>query len=94
MANTKSLICQQCGHHVFDYPDTLGQKAEANIRKLIAMTDAEGAPIATPESIREVAAQLPESMTAHLLADPGVVDLVLKHAIGIDSRIDLTLGRS
>lgn len=60
----------------------LGQKAEANIREAMSMTDADGVPLATPESIREVAAQLP----AHLLADQRVVDLVLNNAIGIDRR--------
>lgn len=61
---------------------TLGQKADANLREAFAQVDAHGTPLATPESIREVAQQLPP----HLLADPQVIDLVLNNAIGIDRR--------
>lgn len=60
----------------------LGQKAESNIRAALAETDTEGTPLATAESIREVAAQLP----ANLLADERVVELVLNNAIGVDRR--------
>lgn len=61
---------------------TLGQRAEANLHQAMNMTDDRGVPLATPESIREVAANLP----ARLLSDPGVMDLVLNNAIGIDRR--------
>ncbi len=61
---------------------TLSTRAEANIARAIAETDDEGTPLATEESIREVAAQLPPQ----LLADPKVSDLVLNSAIGIDRR--------
>lgn len=61
---------------------TLTEKANANLRDAAAMTDDEGTPLATPESIREVASQLPP----HLLANPQVLDLVLNSAIGIDHR--------
>lgn len=61
---------------------TLGQKADSNIRAAMAETDTDGVPMASEESIREVAAQLPPQ----LLADPKVVDLVLNNAIGIDRR--------
>lgn len=64
----------------------LGQRAEANIREALAQVDDEGTPLATPESIREVASQLP----AHLLANPQVVELVLNNAIGIDRRMRRT----
>jgi hypothetical protein len=61
---------------------TLDARAQANLSKAMAETDEDGTPMATEESIREVAAQLP----AQLLADPKVVDLVLNSAIGIDRR--------
>jgi hypothetical protein len=61
---------------------TLDARAQANLSKAMAETDDDGTPMATEESIREVAAQLP----AQLLADPKVVDLVLNSAIGIDRR--------
>ncbi len=61
---------------------TLTAKAEENLRRAAAETDDDGAPLATIESIRDVAGQLP----AHLLADPKVVELVINSAIGIDRR--------
>jgi hypothetical protein len=61
---------------------TLSQKASENIREAMAMTDDDGVQMATEQSIREVAAQLPPQ----LLADPKVVDLVLNSAIGLDRR--------
>lgn len=61
---------------------TLNQKADQNLREAMSEVDSHGVPMATPESIREVASQLP----AHLLADPAVVQLVLNNAIGIDRR--------
>lgn len=60
----------------------LGQQAETNLRQALAMTDEDGVPLATPESIREVAKMLP----SHLLANPQVVELVVNNAIGIDRR--------
>jgi hypothetical protein len=65
---------------------TLSQQGNANLAKIVAMTDDHGVPLATVESIREVAAQLP----ANLLADERVVDLVLNNAIGIDRRKNRT----
>ncbi len=61
---------------------TLTEKANANLREAAAMTDDDGTPLATAESIREVANQLPP----HLLANPQVLDLVINSAIGIDHR--------
>ena len=60
----------------------LNQQADANLRQAVAMTDDEGTPLATPESIREVAKLLPP----HLLANPQVVELVVNNAIGLDRR--------
>lgn len=60
----------------------LNQQAETNMRQALAMTDDDGVPLATPESIREVAKMLPP----HLLANPQVVELVVNNAIGIDRR--------
>jgi hypothetical protein len=61
---------------------TLNQKANENLRDAANMTDADGTPLASRESIQEVAAQLP----AHLLANPQVLDLVVNSAIGLDRR--------
>jgi len=61
---------------------TLNQKANENLRDAANMTDADGTPLASRESIQEVATQLP----AHLLANPQVLDLVVNSAIGLDRR--------
>lgn len=61
---------------------TLNEKANQNMREVAAMTDADGTPLATRESIQEVAQQLPP----HLLANPQVLELVINSAIGIDKR--------
>lgn len=61
---------------------SVGSAAERNITQAIGMTDNSGVPLATEESIREVAGTLP----AHLLANPDVMDLVLNNAIGLDRR--------
>lgn len=61
---------------------TLSGKAEANISAALAMTDDDGVPLATAESIRETAKLLPPQ----LLANPQVVDLVINNAIGLDRR--------
>lgn len=61
---------------------TLNQKAQANMQEALSATDDDGTPLATRESIAEVAKQLPPQ----LLADPAVVDLVLNSAIGLDKR--------
>jgi hypothetical protein len=61
---------------------TLNQKANENLRDAAQMTDPDGTPLATRESIDEVAKQLP----AHLLANPQVLDLVINSAIGLDRR--------
>jgi hypothetical protein len=59
---------------------TLNQKANENLRAAAQMTDEDGTPLATRESIAEVAKQLPPE----LLANPAVSDLVIKMAIGHD----------
>ena len=59
---------------------TMGSRADQNIARAVAMHDADGAPYATEQSIREVANKLP----AHLLASDDVVQLVLRAAIGED----------
>lgn len=61
---------------------TLNGKANANLTEAIGSVDDDGVPLATRESIMEVAKQLPQQ----LLADPAVVDLVLNSAIGLDKR--------
>lgn len=61
---------------------TLTAKANANLTEAIGSLDDDGTPLATRESILEVAKQLPQQ----LLADPSVVDLVLNSAIGLDKR--------
>jgi len=65
---------------------TLSQKANENLREAAGMTDDNGVPLATLDSIKEVAGQLPQ----HLLADPKVIDLVLNSAIGLDRRKNRT----
>lgn len=65
---------------------TLDGQANANMRTAIAQRDADGVPLATEESIREVAKMLP----SHLLGNPQVVDLVLNTAIGLDRRNNRT----
>lgn len=59
-----------------------GTQADANLRHVLAQTDADGAPLVTEESVREIAKQLP----ANLLANPQVIELVLNSAIGLDRR--------
>lgn len=61
---------------------TLSQKAEQHYRTALAETDAHGVPLATEESIRESWSMVPQ----HLMADAGVVTLVVNNAIGIDRR--------
>lgn len=65
---------------------TLNQQAEQNIARAIALTDDEGVPLATAESIREVQKLLP----SNLLANPQVVDMVINQAIGLDRRMRRT----
>lgn len=59
-----------------------GSQADRNVAAALQMTDNDGNPLATQESIREVAQQLPP----HLLANPQVMELVVNSAIGIDRR--------
>lgn len=61
---------------------TLGQRAEANISRAVAETDANGVPLATPESIKEAVAMLGSS--PELLANPAVSQMILSYAIGQD----------
>jgi hypothetical protein len=58
----------------------LNEKGNANLREAMAMTDANGVPYATRESLLEVAKQMPP----HLLANQDVVNLLVKTAIGED----------
>jgi hypothetical protein len=60
----------------------LNERANRTLREAAAQTDSQGVPLATAESIREIAQQIPE----HLLANPQVVDLVVNSAIGLDRR--------
>ncbi len=62
--------------------NVLNSRGDANLNQIMQMTDDDGTPLATPQSIREVASQLPP----HLLADPKVLDLVINSAIGLDRR--------
>lgn len=64
----------------------LGQQAETNLSRAMAMTDEDGVPLATAESIRETAKMLP----SNLLANPQVVELVINNAIGLDRRMRRT----
>lgn len=59
---------------------TLTDKGQQNLQRVEHMTDEDGAPLATRESISEVAKMLPPQ----LLANPDVVNLVATLAIGID----------
>lgn len=61
---------------------TLHDRAERNIQNAIRQTDDNGVPYATEQSIREVAARLPQN----LLASPEVVELMLDNAAGVDRR--------
>lgn len=63
----------------------LSGKAEQNVQKAIDMTDDNGVPIATPESIQEVVRQMGAD-GQHLLANPMVIELMLDRAAGIDRR--------
>lgn len=60
----------------------LGSRAETTLNRIAALTDDNGTPLATIESINEVASKLPR----HLLANEDVAELVLNSAIGIDRR--------
>lgn len=64
----------------------LNTQAETNLTRAMAMTDNQGVPLATQESIRETAKMLPQ----HLLANPQVVELVINNAIGLDRRNNRT----
>lgn len=59
---------------------TLDEKGSANMRAAFAKTDDDGVPWASRESIEEVAKQLP----SNLKADPNVVNLILRAAVGLD----------
>lgn len=61
---------------------TVGSAADRNLQYAMGLKDNDGVPLATEESIREVASVLP----AHLLANPEVMDLVINNAIGVDRR--------
>lgn len=65
---------------------TLGQKANENLRDVLNMIDANGTPMVSEESIREVASKLPPA----LLADPAVKELVLNYGIGLDRQKNRT----
>lgn len=61
---------------------TMNDKANQNLREAEAMVDKDGTPLATKESIQEMAKQLPPQ----LLANPQVIDMVINSAIGLDRR--------
>jgi hypothetical protein len=63
----------------------VGSRAEQNLNAALAQTNDDGVPLATRESIEETVKMLggPKSP---LLANPGVVDLIINNAIGLDSR--------
>lgn len=63
----------------------LGSRAEQNIAHVVNQTRDDGAPLATKESIQEAIALLggPQS---RLLADPGVADVLITMAVGLDGR--------
>lgn len=60
----------------------LGQRADDNLRQALAMTDDDGVPLASEQSIRDTWKMLP----ANLLANPDVVELAINNAIGLDRR--------
>lgn len=60
----------------------LSAKAESNLARALAATDADGVPLASRESLMEVVADMPPA----LMANERVVDLLLDNAIGKDRR--------
>jgi hypothetical protein len=64
---------------------TLTREATQNLQLAMAQTDADGVPLATPESIKEVAQRLGTD-GQHLLANPQVVEMIIDQAAGIDRR--------
>lgn len=60
----------------------LNQQADAHLRQALSMTDNDGTPIATPESIREFWDSMKDAK--HLLANPQVVQLIVQQAAGRD----------
>ncbi len=62
--------------------NALGNAANVNLREIIAATDDDGVPLASEQSIREYASQIP----AETLAHPSVKNLILDAAIGLDRR--------
>lgn len=61
---------------------TLGDRAERLIAAAIKETDKDGVPIASEESIREVASRIP----THMLSNKDIIDVVLDNAAGKDRR--------
>ncbi len=61
---------------------TLGDKAQTNLQAVERMTDNDGVPLATRESIQEVGQMLPPA----LLANPQVSDMLITMAIGLERR--------
>jgi len=59
-----------------------GSQAERNVHHAMTLTDDNGRPYATQESIREISSKLDPA----LLANPDVMDIVLNSAIGLDVR--------
>jgi hypothetical protein len=62
-----------------------GSRAEQNVSHAMRLTDTDGTPLATRESIEETVKMLGGSQSA-ILANPQVVDLVINNAIGLDRR--------
>lgn len=64
----------------------VGRSATENVRQILAMTDADGVPMATKESIDEVLQRLRQNGGEPLLANPDVMDMVIDQAAGLDRR--------
>lgn len=59
---------------------TLSDRAERLIAQALHQTDKDGVPIASEQSIREIASKIPQ----HMLADPQIINVVLRQAAGED----------
>ena len=64
---------------------TLGRSAEENVRYVSSLTDDNGVPMVSKESLEETIALL-GGPRSPMLANPQVVDLLLNNAIGLDKR--------
>lgn len=69
--------------------NVLGSHAESNVARALQMTDNDGAPLASRESILETVKML-GGANSPMLANPAVVDLLINNAIGLDRRMGRT----